>query len=133
MDTVEQAITAPEPDWNEVQRRYLVGESPSEIAADLGISAKDISQRAWRQHWKEQQFKLLGHSRKEIEAEVRGCITVSVLREARLFQREETPVCLELRDIANRTRLRLLETASKLFGWSDDPLASAKPARCIEL
>jgi len=133
MDSVEQAIIVAEPDWNEVQRRYLTGDELTSIAADCGTTPHKISQRAWRYGWKAQQFKLLEQGKKEVELEVRGCITISVLKEARAFQREDPPLDLALRDIHNKTRLRLLETASKLFGWSDDPLANAKPARCIEL
>lgn len=133
MDSLEIAPIAVETDWNEVQRRYLTGEELGSIAEDCGTTPHKISQRAWRHGWKAQQFKLLEEGRKELEREVRGCITVSVLKEARAFQREDPPSDLLLRDTHNKVRLRLLETATKLFGWSDDPLTSAKRAPCIDV
>lgn len=132
--SVESVAVMPvEPDWNSVQARYLEGDDLSAIAVDNNTTVAAISTRAWRYHWKELQFKLLEKNAREVEREVRGCITVSVLKEARAFQRDDIPPIGPDRDTFNRCRLRLLETAGKLFGWDADPVAAAKPAKCLDV
>ncbi len=137
MDNSE-SLTVPTPlpptvDWNEVQRRYLQGDPICEIAEDCGTKAKLISDRAWRYGWKALHHKQLEENKQEVEREVKGSIMVSVLKEARAFSREDTPSDLALRDVASKVRLRLLETASKLFGWDADPVAKAKPVKAIDV
>lgn len=133
MEPAESALVAIEPDWNAVQERYLEGEELASIAQDHGTTAKAIAMRAWRYKWKDQQFRRLERDKKQIESEVRGCLTVSCLREARVFQREDPPADLQERDLWGKARLRLLDTASKLFGWDADPLAQTKQAKVLDV
>ena len=133
MEGETTAITTLEPDWNAIQERYLEGEELGSIAADHNTTPKAIAQRAWRYHWKAQQFKLVEARRGEIEKEVRGCIVVSVLKEARAFQREDpSPIAAE-RDTFSKARERLYNLAARVFGWERDPLDSAKSAKCLDV
>lgn len=127
------AIAPVEPDWNAIQERYLGGEELGTIAQDFGLTPQQIAKRAWRYRWTKQQFKLLQEQKDQTEAEVRGCLMVSVLREARCYQREDPPSDPKARMDYGKARMLCYETAAKLFGWCDDPVAKAKPAKCLDV
>ena len=133
VDIETTAISPIEPDWNVIQERYLDGDDLASIAEDHAITPKAISMRAWRYHWKAQQFKLLEKNKVEVEREVRGCLMVSVLREARMFQRMDPSANPIEADLWGKVRARCHDLASKLFGWERDPLDHARQIKAIDV
>lgn len=126
-------LSPAEPDWKAIEQRYLDGEELRDIASDYGVNPGAIATRAWRGKWRARQFKWIEENKLEVEREVRGCLAVSVLKDARSFQREDPPSDPSQRLTLIKARRELLETAARLFQWNDDPLAKAKPARCLEV
>ena len=125
------AIATAEPDWKAIQERYLAGEDHSAIAEDYGVTANAIRCRAHRHHWKDQLLKLIGKNRKEVGEEIKNCVLVSCLREARMLQRTDPQ--LETLDVTSRSRERLLDTTSRILEWDAVPLANAKSIRCHDV
>lgn len=122
-----------EPDWNYIQERYLQGDELAIIAEDTGATVNAIRCRAHRNRWKQQQLKLLERNKLEIEHEIKGNLIVSVLRESRAYQREDIPADPESRDVLSRCRERLINAATRLFGWDADPLAKTKQVKAIDV
>lgn len=127
------ALSAPEPDWNAIQERYLEGESSGDLAAEFGTTANAIRLRASKHKWKEKQLRRLQENEIELGKEVRGCLLVSVVREARHFRLIDLPSNPIELDLLSKVRARLVDTAGKLLGWERDPVMDAKPARCLEV
>jgi hypothetical protein len=133
MPSETTALELAEPDWKAIQERYLEGDSSTELAEEYGTTANAIRLRASKGKWKDKQLKQLQENEVELGKEVRGCLLVSVLREARMFRMTDpTPNAVEL-DLMSRVRERLVNTASKLLGWERDPLERVKSARCIDI
>lgn len=126
-------ISPVEPDWKAIEERYLDGEEVKSIAADYGITPGSICSRAWRNHWRDRQFKMLEQNKKEVEREVKGCLTISLLKDARAFQRSDPPSDPAAWLTVIKARQVCLATAAQLFGWDDDPLAAAKTVKCLDV
>lgn len=128
-----EAIAVTEPDWNLIRERYLQGEALADIAVQCGTTFNAISCRAYKEKWKEQHIKLLLADEKALSKEVRGNLLVSILRESLMFQRLDPSPIPDVLDTMSRCRDRLISSAGKLLGWDVDPVASAKPSRCLDV
>jgi len=134
MESTELAPIAAEPDWNAIQERYLQGEELAVIAEDTGATVNAIRCRAYRNRWKQQQLRLLEKDKAAVEQEIRGNLLVSILRETRVFQREDIALDPITRDMLSKCRERLITSASRLLGWEErDALSGVKRANCIDV
>ena len=135
VDTETTALTPIEPDWNAIQARYLDGDSSAELAEEYGTTANAIRLRASKGKWKDKQLRQLGENEVELGREVRGCLLISVLREARMFRMTDPALVPEVLDTMSKVRSRLIGDAARLLGWDreNDPLASMKSAACLDV
>lgn len=122
-----------EPDWNAIRERYLQGDEINAIAADFGVTANAISCQAYRNKWKDAQLRLLSRDKVLLGEEIRGNVLLSVLKESRMLQRMDPSTNPVEADLWSKVRDRLVSTSSRLLGWDADPIANAKPARCLEV
>ena len=133
MEAESVALAVVEPDWNAIEERYLDGESSIELAEAFGTTPNAIRLRASKGKWKDKQLRRLQDNERELSKEVKGCLMVSVLREARMFRLQD-PVTNPIEaDLWSKVRARLVDTASKLLGWERDALDSAKRVHTLDI
>lgn len=127
------AITTIEPDWETIRDRYLAGDELSDIAEATGVTANAISCRAYQQSWKAEALRTLCRDEKRIGEEIRLNLLVSVYRESRMLQRIGASRVASEANAWSQARERCISAAARLLRWDDDPVASAKPARCLDV
>ncbi len=126
------------PDYKLAQELYGQGVAPVDIAQRCGMTEYALSAYARRHGWANLRRSAQAAAREGIGEEIRECLVQNVLRDARRYGTQEkfADVHSPEYDTFTRSRERLFNTVSKLFGWEAgprDPLSDAKPARCIEL
>lgn len=131
----DQQITlvSVDPDWSAIQSRYLAGDTLADIGTEFNVLPGTIAVRAHREKWKAQQIKALLADPKALSEDVRGNLLLSIWKDSRFFAALDPTHNAEEMELWARVRDRLLVASSKLLRWDDDPVTSAKRAKCIDL
>lgn len=61
--------------WTAIKKRYLQGEKPKAIAADFGVTAKAVSDRATKQKWVIKKAQISAKIEEIVEAELESALT----------------------------------------------------------
>ena len=121
------------PDWNLVRERYLNGDELADIAQSCGTTESAIWNRAFHEGWRDAELIAQVQDPIALSKELRDCVLVSVLKEARQVASERPRRNPGERITMAKARESLVAVAARLLGWSDDPAANAKQARCIDV
>ena len=133
----ESATQTTEPDWKAIRESYLQGKPAEEITETFGVSMTALRTQITRQGWAEVRAQSRAFVRQELSDRIKNSLIISILRDSVTFERFQMPPPETTEhEIASRNRARLIESAAKLLGWSEEPqdaLAGAKQAKVLDV